>query len=54
MKHELDNTLVLLKEIKIYLENNSLGDTHLSNLPSWFWEEFGECINDIETYINKK
>ena len=52
--HELKNTLTMLKDLKKYLETNSLGDNHLSNLPCHFWETLGECISDIESYINKK
>ena len=40
-----------LKEVKKYLENNSLNDVHLSNLPSHFWSLLGECINDVEDTI---
>jgi len=54
-KHELENTLVNLKEFKEVLENfeapENLGGWSLSNLPTHFWETLGECINDIEHYI---
>ena len=40
-----------LKEVKKYLENNTLNDVHLSNLPAHFWSLLGECINDVETAV---
>lgn len=50
--HQLYNTLVMLKDIKDYLQSNCLGEIHLSNLPQHFWESLGECIKDIDEYIN--
>ena len=54
-KHELDNTLVNLKDFKKELENydapENVGGWSLSNLPTHFWETLGECITDIEQYI---
>lgn len=54
-KHELENTLVNLKEFREALDNfeapENLGGWSLSNLPTHFWETLGECINDIEQYI---
>jgi hypothetical protein len=54
-KHELENTLVNLKDFKKELENydapENFGGWSLSNLPTHFWETLGECINDIEDYI---
>ena len=54
-KHELENTLVRLKDFKKELENydvpENLGGWSLSNLPTHFWETLGECITDIEEYI---
>jgi len=40
-----------LKDVKKYLENNTLNDVHLSNLPAHFWSLLGECINDVETAV---
>ena len=54
-KHELENTLIKLKDFKEELNNfdapENLGGWSLSNLPTHFWETLGECINDIEQYI---
>ena len=54
-KHELESTLVNLKEFRESLDNfeapENLGGWSLSNLPTHFWETLGECINDIENYI---
>jgi hypothetical protein len=54
-KHELESTLVNLKEFREALDNfeapENLGGWSLSNLPTHFWETLGECINDIEQYI---
>ena len=55
-KHELDNTLVNLKDFKKELENHVIildsgRGVSLSNLPTHFWETLGECITDIEQYI---
>jgi hypothetical protein len=50
--HPLQNTLDMLNEVKDYLQNNSLGETHLTNLPQHFWETLGECIKNIDEYIN--
>lgn len=56
-KHELDDTLTDLKSFKNSLSEyaappNDFGWS-LSNLPSYYWETLGECINDIEKYIQK-
>jgi hypothetical protein len=54
-KHELESTLVNLKEFREALDNfeapENLGGWSLSNLPAHFWETLGKCINDIEHYI---
>ena len=54
-KHELESTLVNLKEFREALDNfeapENLGGWSLSNLPTHFWETLGECINDVENYI---
>lgn len=54
-KHELESTLVNLKEFREALDNfeapENLGGWSLSNLPTHFWETLGECIDDIENYI---
>ena len=44
----LKNVVTKLNDIKTYLENNSLREVHLSNLPCWFWEDLGECIDDVK------
>lgn len=56
-KHELENTLTNLKDFRKFLSEfstppNDFGWS-LSNLPSYYWETLGECINDIEKYIQK-
>ena len=55
-KHELENTLVNLKEFKKELEEHTIildsgRGVSLSNLPTHFWETLCECISDIEDYI---
>jgi hypothetical protein len=50
--HPLYNTLIMLNEVKDYLQNNSLGEIHLSNLPQHFWETLGESINNVDNYVN--
>jgi hypothetical protein len=51
-KHELENTLVNLKDFKEALDDFVTPEGwSLSNLPTHFWETLGECINDIERYI---
>jgi hypothetical protein len=55
-KHELENTLVNLKQFKKELEEHIMildsgRGVSISNLPTHFWETLGECINDIEDYI---
>jgi len=55
-KHELENTLVNLKQFKKELEEHVMildsgRGVSISNLPTHFWETLGECINDIEDYI---
>jgi formate hydrogenlyase subunit 6/NADH:ubiquinone oxidoreductase subunit I len=56
-QHQLKNTLINLKEFKNDLDNFSAPPNEhgwsLSNLPTHFWETLGECINDIEKYINE-
>ena len=57
-KYDLENTLTILKEFKERLDNfvappNSEGWS-LSNLPTHFWEDLGECINDIEQHLKSK
>jgi hypothetical protein len=51
---ELQTIADNLKQVREWLQNNSLGEVSLSNLPQFFWEEFGENINDIEDYIKKR
>jgi len=55
-KHELENTLVNLKQFKKELEEHVMildsgRGVSISNLPTHFWETLGECINDIDDYI---
>jgi hypothetical protein len=50
--HPLYNTSLMLHEVKDYLQNNSLGEIHLTNLPQHFWENLGECIKNIDEYVN--
>jgi len=45
----MENTHRKLVELKDYLQNNSLGDIHLTNLPQNFWETLGECIEETKT-----
>lgn len=52
--NELQTIVDNLKELKEWLQENSLGEVSLSNLPQYFWEAFGENINDIENIIKKK
>jgi hypothetical protein len=55
-KHELENTLVNLKQFKKELEEHVMildsgRGVSISNLPTHFWETLGECINDIDDYV---
>lgn len=56
-KHDLENTLINLKDLNNYLNEfeapPNLNGWSLSNLPTHFYEILGECINDIEQYIKK-
>jgi hypothetical protein len=38
-----------LQELKDWLDNQPGHPTHLSNLPTWFWETWGECIEDLKS-----
>jgi hypothetical protein len=44
----MENTHRKLLELKEYLQNNSLGEIHLTNLPQYFWEVLGECIEETK------
>jgi len=50
---ELQTIVDGLKQVKGWLQENSLGDVSLSNLPQHFWEAFGENIVDLENCIKK-
>jgi hypothetical protein len=56
-QHPLKNTLTNLKEFKNDLDNfSALPNEHgwsLSNLPTYFWETLGQCINDIDEFIKE-
>jgi hypothetical protein len=52
--HPLYNTLLMLNEVKDYLQNNSLGEIHLTNLPQHFWETLGESIKNVDEYVNSE
>lgn len=49
----MENTHRKLIELKEYLDNNSLNGTHLSNLPCYFWEILGECIDETKEVESK-
>ena len=57
-QHPLVNTLQNLKDFREELTNFSAPENvdgwSLSNLPTYFWETIGECINDIEEHIKIK
>jgi hypothetical protein len=50
--HPLIGTLRKLYDVEEFLQENSLGGTHLTNLPQHFWEILGEAIKDVEDHIN--
>ena len=52
IEHPLWNTLNNLEFLKEYLQENKIGEIHLTNLPQHFWETLGECIGDIRNNIN--
>jgi hypothetical protein len=56
-QHQLKNTLINLKEFKNDLYNFSAPPNEhgwsLSNLPTYFWETLGQCINDIDEFIKE-
>ena len=37
-----------LQELANWLQDQPGHPTHLSNLPSWFWETLGESIDDLK------
>jgi hypothetical protein len=49
--HPLEDITSRLKQLKDWLSEQPGHPTHLSNLPQWFWENWGECITDIEDYM---
>ena len=51
--NKMENTHRKLIELKEYLDNNSLNGTHLSNLPCYFWEILGECIDETKEVESK-
>ena len=50
-KENLKNVKMKLLEVKEFLQNNSLGNISLTNLPQYFWEQLGECIGDLDNEI---
>jgi hypothetical protein len=44
----MENTHRKLVELKDWLQDNSLGEIHLTNLPQHFWETLGECIEETK------
>jgi hypothetical protein len=48
-KEEIKRITNHLKELKHWLSEQPGHPTHLSNLPTWFWETWGECISDLES-----
>jgi hypothetical protein len=48
---EKENELISnrLFELKKWLSDQPGHPTHLSNLPQWFWEDWGECILELKS-----
>jgi hypothetical protein len=53
-KHPLENVINRLQHLKDWLGDQPGHPTHLSNLPQWFWEDWGDCINDIKDFIKEE
>ena len=56
-KHELESTVKILEDFRETLDNyvappNENGWS-LSNLPTHMWEDLGESIDNIKSYINQ-
>jgi len=47
-KEEIEKISNQLLELKEWLSNHPGHPTHLSNLSQWFWEGWGECIDDLK------
>ena len=50
-KEEKEEVLIktkTLRELKHWLSEQPGHPSHLSNLPSWFWEDWGDVINALE------
>ncbi len=52
MSKEIEKISNQLFELKEWLSEQPGHPSHLSNLPQWFWEGWGECIDDLKR-LNK-
>ena len=51
---EIEKVSNQLFELKYWLSEQPGHPTHLSNLPQWFWESWGEYIDDLKRLSKTK
>jgi len=51
---EIEKISNQLFELKEWLSEQPGHPSHLSNLPQWFWEGWGECIDDLKRLSKPK
>ena len=51
---EIEKISNQLFELKYWLSEQPGHPTHLSNLPQWFWESWGEYIDDLKRLSKPK
>ena len=54
MSKEIEKISNQLFELKEWLSEQPGHPSHLSNLPQWFWEDWGECIDDLKRLSKNK
>ena len=54
MSKEIEKISNQLFELKEWLSEQPGHPSHLSNLPQWFWEDWGECIDDLKRLSKTK
>jgi len=54
MIKEIEKISNQLFELKEWLSEQPGHPSHLSNLPQWFWEGWGECIDDLKRISKNK
>ena len=51
---EIEKISNQLFELREWLSEQPGHPSHLSNLPQWFWENWGECIDDLKRISKNK